>query len=204
MTVYPIMLKIAGQRAVVVGGGPVALRKANSLRDAGASVTIVTDQVLQGADPGDIEVIISRYEPAHLTGAKLVFACTNDPAVNAQIAEDARKAGAIINCVDQPADCDFYVPAVVSDGDVVVAISTGGAAPALAGRLKKNIAQALPERIGQFAKMLCQSRQRVKTEVDDIDRRGEILRELASESSYQAFLAGGQHALTKVLDELIG
>ena len=133
----------------------------------------------------------------------LVFACTDDDALNARIADDARAAGAIVNCVDQPEDCDFFVPAVVTDGDVVVAIGTGGAAPALAGRLKHLCADALPERIGEFAELLLSMRDKVKAGVADIARRGEILKHLASEESYQAFRTGGATPLETILDQLL-
>jgi len=197
------MLKVEGQLVVVVGGGPVALRKARSLATAGAKVTMVTERLPDNIDLGEVEVIHSSYSPRYLAGAKLVFACTNDVMANAQIAADAREAGAIVNCVDQPEDCDFFVPAVVSDGDVMVTIGTGGASPSLAARLKKNIANALPEQIGQFAQSLLRIRELVKAKVDDINLRGEILRKLADESHYQVFLAGGEKALVKKLDELI-
>lgn len=202
MRLYPIMLKIAGWRALVVGGGPVALRKVRSLTRAGAEVTMVTQEAPTGP-PGDVDVITTGYTTEHLAGIKLVFACTNDPAVNARIANDARKAGAIVNCVDQPEDCDFFVPAVVNDDDVVVAVGTGGASPALAGRLKENIADALPERIGLFARLLGEMREQVKASIPDPCRRNEILKTLSGQSSYTAFLTGGREALAKILSELI-
>jgi len=203
MQMYPIMLSLQGRQTVVVGGGPVALRKVRSLLAAGAKVKMVADDVSDRSELAGVEVIEGRYAPEHLAGAALVFACTDDEAVNARIAADARRAGAIVNCVDQPADCDFFVPAVVSDGDVVVAIGTGGAAPALAGRLKQCIADALPARIGAFAAALAQMRRRVRRQVDPIDRRGEIMKALASEAGYEAFIADGLEGLAAICDRWI-
>lgn len=203
MRSYPIMLILEGRRAVVVGGGAVALRKVRSLKDAGAIVTVVTEEALDSTQFADVEIIRSRYEPQLLAGAKLVFACTNDRAVNAQIAVDAGKLGAIVNCVDQPEDCDFFVPAIVCDGDVTVAVGTGGASPALAARLKDCISEALPARIGSFATALQRMRDEVKTRVSDIGRRSEILKTLACKSSYEAFLAGGDQAIKSILDQLM-
>ncbi len=203
MKTYPIMLVLTGEQTVVVGGGAVALRKVRSLTDAGAKVRIVTKDLATDEDLGDVEVIRSGYEADMLAGAKLVFACTNDAALNARIANDARAIGAIVNCVDQPEDCDFFVPAIVSDQDVVVAIGTGGASPALAGQLKRCIADALPDKIGLFAAALLRARERVKAEVNDLARRGEILKALSQPDNYDAFCRDGEQALTEALDKLL-
>jgi len=203
MNLCPIMLKLTGKCAVVVGGGAVGLRKVRMLKGTGARVTLIAEAVPDDPCLDGAEVIRGRYDPRFLDEAALVFACTNDQALNAQIARDARKAGAIVNCVDQPEDCDFYVPAFVVDGDVIVAIGTGGAAPALAGRLKKALARALPERIGQFAHVLARMRETVKDRIPDLRRRGEILKTLAGQDSYEAFLAGGAEALGAIREKLI-
>jgi len=203
MKTYPVMLVLEGCQTVVVGSGPVALRKVRSLLDAGAEVRIVTRDLADDADLGGTEVVRGDYEARHLTGAKLVFACTDSPALNAQIAADARRIGAIVNCADQPDDCDFFVPAAICEGEVVVAIGTGGASPALAAQLKQRLAEALPERIGQFAAALLRLREELKTRVDDVHRRSDILKKLAEPESYQVFLRGGQKALTGILEQLI-
>ena len=203
MKVYPVMLKLAGRRVVIVGGGAVAARKVRLLKEMGAKVTLIADKLLADVDLAEVEYIGRQYAPEHLGRPMLVFACTDDAALNARIADDARAAGAIVNCVDQPEDCDFFVPAVTGDGDVVVAIGTGGAAPALAGRLKHVCADALPERIGEFAELLLSMRDKVKSGVDDIARRGEILKHLASDQSYQAFRTGGAAAMETILDKLL-
>lgn len=197
------MLVLTGEQTVVVGGGAVALRKVRSLTDAGAKVRIVAKDLAASADLGEVEVIRGGYEADMLAGAKLVFACTDDAALNAQIAADARAIGAIVNCVDQPEDCDFFVPAIVSDEDVIVAIGTGGASPALARQLKRCIADALPDKVGAFAAALLRLRERVKAEVDDLARRGEILKALSQPDNYDAFCRGGEQALAEALDKLL-
>ena len=199
MRPYPIMLILEGQQTVVIGGGQVALRKAQSLVEAGALVTIVAWEIGDVSHMENVKIVRASYKPEHLAEAKLVYACTNVPALNAEIATEARTIGALVNCVDQPEDCDFFVPAVVSTGPVTVAIGTGGASPALAGRLKKCIAEALPERLGDFATALRQMRDEVKADITDIDRRGKILKTLASEVGYEAFLSGGKEALNRIV-----
>ncbi|GAG41449.1 unnamed protein product, partial [marine sediment metagenome] len=105
MKVYPVMLKLAGRRVVVVGGGAVAARKVRLLKEMGANVTLIADKLLADVDLSGVEFIGRQYGPEHLGRPMLVFACTDDAALNARIADDARAAGAIVNCVDQPEDC---------------------------------------------------------------------------------------------------
>ena len=202
MKMYPIMLILAGRRAVVVGGGSVGLRKVDALAGAGADVTLVTTELI-AEPPAGVTVLRRPYTSDAVVGACLVFACTDDEALNARIANDARAAGALVNAVDQPDDCDFYVPAVVSDGDVVVAIGTGGASPGLAGNLKRRLAAAMGPGIGQFAAVLRDLRSQLRDAESDLARRGEIMKELSSDAMYDLFQTGGAEALGARLAELL-
>lgn len=203
MATFPIMLKLDGRRAVVVGGGPVALRKAHALRDAGAAVTVVAKELCDSTDTDGLTVVLGPYGPEALVGATLVFAATNDPGVNAAIADAARAAGALVNCVDQADACDFYSAAVVADGAVTVAIGTDGTAPALASQLKDPIRQALPERIGEFAEALQSLRDTVKARVSDSHRRHDVFTRLAGPDGYETFCNGDAPALTHMLETLL-
>ncbi|MDY6914550.1 MAG: bifunctional precorrin-2 dehydrogenase/sirohydrochlorin ferrochelatase [Planctomycetota bacterium] len=200
MKTYPIMLNVRGRLAVVVGGGSVGLRKVRSLLDAGAKVRLIAPDIAQNADLAGVEVIRRPYRRELLADAMVVFACTADRAANAKIATDARAAGALINAADQPDDCDFYLPAVVRDEDVVVAIGTGGAAPHLASVLKQQFAESLPPRIGEFAALLGVLRQELKLKLPK-PRRSEILMRLADEETYRTFCAAGPEAVRKKLEE---
>lgn len=200
MKTFPIMLDIRSRRAVVIGGGPVGARKAASLLAAGAAVTLVDPAAaaVEGAT-----ILRESYRPQHLAGASLVFACTDDRATNARIAADARAAGALVNAADQPEDCDFYLPAVVADGEVVVAIGTGGAAPALAAQLKRTVAASLPPRIGEFAAAIADLRDELKNRVAEVPRRMDLMKRLIDGDAYALFIAGGAAAVRQRLDELI-
>jgi len=199
------MLKVAGRRVVVVGGGPVGLRKVRSLCEAGADVLLVAERGDGEANLGaSVTVIREPYRPEHLRGAMLVFACTDDRPTNARIAADARACGALVNAADQQEDCDFFAPAVVADGDVILAAGTGGTAPALTAALKARLAEALPQRVGQFADVLGNLREDLRGRVADRTQRRRIMRQLASEETYRAFLAGGPDAVRKRLEELTG
>ena len=201
MKTYPIMLNLHGRKVVVIGGGKVGVRKARSLLVAGADVRLIAKAIAANTDTDGLDLLIEPYRPEHLDGAVLVFACTNDAELNARIAADARAAGAWVNCADQPDDCDFFAAATVTDGDVVVAIGTGGSAPHLAGRLKNIVRDALPEWVGEFAAAVSTLRNEIKTQMADIDRRGEVLRRLTSADGYEAFLAGGESALRAMMQQ---
>jgi len=203
MKTFPVMLNVQGRLAVVVGGGPVGLRKARSLSQAGARVLLVAPQIKESQVTSGIEIVRAGYRDDLLHGALLVFACTDEGALNARIAADARKAGALVNAADQPEDCDFFLPAVVADGEVVIAIGTGGASPALAVQLKDRLAAALPKRIGEFASLLSELRKALKSKVSDAARRGEIMKRLSTEQAYEKFLSGGREAIGKILVGLL-
>ncbi len=137
---YPIMLDLAGRRALVVGGGEVALRKARALADAGAAVRVVSPKFLAGfARDKRLKCMAAAYASRHVRGMFLAVAATDDEAVNARVASDARASGALVNVVDRPDLCDFIVPAVVERGRLRIAISTGGASPSLARRLRERL-----------------------------------------------------------------
>jgi len=203
MKVFPAMLNLVGRRAVVVGAGPVALAKAEALRHAGAAVRLVAPDIPADVLPEDIEFVRDTYQPANLENAAVVFACTDDEKLNNRIADDARRAGALANAADQPQNCDFFSAATITDGPVAVAVSTGGASPVLAKRLKQQLAKAMPHRIGEFAELLDNCRCRVQSQVGDPARRKKILTELASDASYELFIKNGPEAIEKRLDELL-
>jgi len=203
MKTYPIMLVARDRLAVVVGAGGVGMRKLRSLLAAGAKVRLVSQDLPGGEVPDGVELVVAPYRPEHVDAAALVFACTDDAALNARIAADARRAGALVNAADQPADCDFFVPAVVTNGDVTVAIGTGGASPALAAMLKRRVREALGQRMGEYAEALGALRGELKEAVPDVARRGEIMRRLASEESLRVFLDAGAEGLRRKMTELL-
>lgn len=203
MRTYPIMLNVTDRLCVVVGAGAVGLRKAESLVQAGARVRLVDPDANVPA-PDRVEHVCRPYEPSVLDGAMLVFACTDDADLNARIVADARARHALVNVADVPGLCDFYAAAAVAEGDVVVAVGTGGAAPALARRLKGVLADALPERVGEFAEALRQIRTEIIARVPDVERRSAILKRLAGPAGYDAFLQGGLEALRKMVGQDAG
>lgn len=140
---YPIFLDVEGRTALVVGGGAVALRKIETLLHYGAAVRVVSPQVVPEIEEWDREGRLTldrrKYESADVAGAAVAIAATDDATVNAQVATDARAAGVPVNVVDVPPLSTFIVPAVIEEGSIQIAVSTGGNSPALARRLKHDL-----------------------------------------------------------------
>lgn len=203
MRTYPIMLDLRDRTVVVVGAGPVGLRKVKSLREARARVKLVAERIDPQADLAGVTVARESYRPQIIEGALLVFACTDDRELNARIAHDARKMGAMVNVADTPDECDFFLPAVVSDGNVVAAIGTGGTAPAVSAWLKARLADSLPEKRGAFAAAIEELRSELKAAIPDGPRRMQIIKGLVNDGTYRAFLAGGSDAVRAELRKLL-
>jgi len=142
---YPVLLELAGRRAVVIGEFAVEAGKVEGLLAAGAEVTVVAKGPEAALDrlEGDPRVVVHRrgYGGSDdLAGAVVCVASAAEPAVRDAIAADARAAGVLVNVMDDVPNCDFAAPAIVRRGDLLIAIGTGGRAPALASRLRAELA----------------------------------------------------------------
>jgi cobalt-precorrin 5A hydrolase/precorrin-3B C17-methyltransferase len=148
--VYPVTLTgMTGQQAVVVGGGVVGQRKVQGVLAAGMAVKLIspeaTPQLQAWADTGRVGWVRRPYQPGDVVGAYLVFAATNQRAVNAQIAQEAADLGLLCNVADQPAEGNFHVPAVHRRAGLVVAVSSAGESPRQAQKVRDQIAAWLGE-----------------------------------------------------------
>lgn len=122
---FPLFVSLAGKKAVVLGGGRVALRRAAVLLDFGAAVTVIAPEVLEKLEGAEVK--LRPYAPGDLAGAYLAVAATNDPAVNAAAGREARTRGVLFNRADDPSSCDFFFPAVCRGQELVAGlVGTGG------------------------------------------------------------------------------
>ncbi len=200
---YPIVLDLAGRRAVVVGGGRVALRKARALADAGARVTAVAPRFLpEFADEAGVGCIEATYTCEHLDGAVLVIAATDDEAVNRRVAQDAEGAGVLVNVVDVPEQCDFIVPAQVRRGDLLIAITTGGAAPSLSRRLRDRLEDEFGPEWEDYLAQLRAVRERVLADGHPPEVRRRIFERLTEPDIVEAARAGPD-ALRRAIDAAV-
>ena len=140
---YPVALDLRDRPCLVVGGGPVAEAKVEGLLDAGARVTVVspalTERLTSWATEGRIAHRPREYGASDLDGHHLAFSATDRREVTEAVAADARRRGVWVNAADDPKYCDFLLPSVLRRGRLVVAVSTGGASPALAARVRRDL-----------------------------------------------------------------
>lgn len=159
---YIACLKLRGRRSLVVGGGDIGLEKVEGLLACDGDVTVVAPdlqpELQRLADEGSIQWIAREYEPADLEGTFMVIAATNDSEVNIKVYDDAEKRAMLVNVVDVPPLCNFILPAIVRTGPLAIAISTAGASPALAKRMKTEISQLFGEDYARLAVMLNDAR----------------------------------------------
>ena len=196
---YPIALVGLGHaRCVVVGGGRVAARKVAALQEAGARPVVISpvlcESLQQQAECGAIEVLERAYRPGDLEGARLVIAATDDPAVNEAVWQEAEARGCLVNVVDDPAHCTFYVPATVRRGALTISISTGGNSPSLARRLREELEAQFDAAYAPYLVLLGELRPLVQERIADPARRKALwaallhsdLLELLREEKHQA------------------
>ena len=208
---YPVFLDMEGKKAVVIGGGPVAARKAGALAKAGAEVTLVSPALDRKAaelvSGGGIEHTARRYRRGDLAGAFLAVAATDEPDTNLDVASEAKSSGILVNCVRPPSAGSFIVPSSIRRGGLTVAISTGGGCPALSKRLKKDIDALLGREYGPFLAFLEDARAELKARLTDEDGRAEALTALVESDLIDQFRAGRQAEAAEkgraALDDLI-
>jgi precorrin-2 dehydrogenase / sirohydrochlorin ferrochelatase len=150
---FPILLALGGRKCLVVGGGPIGSRKAIGLRDAGANVVLVATKLSADAIALTGVTLIERpYQRSDLEGAWLVVTAVDNQETTAQVATDAAAAQVFMNASDDPPFCTSILPAIHRDGEVIVAISTGGASPAAASWIRDRIAHSLGSIPGQVVR----------------------------------------------------
>ena len=207
MAKYPIFLELNGRRVVVVGGGAVAVRKAQALLAAGARLVVVAqriDNMLTVLCRGNkAELIKSKYSKDYLAGAVLAIAATNNHKLNRQIYKDCQELEVLCNVVDEPELCDFFVPAVVRRGDLQVAIGTEGHYPAYAGHIRKKLEKIFTEEHGQFLAELETIRKRIIEGVEEPTERKALLGELADDKSFEYFVENGPAQWRSFAEELV-
>ncbi|PZA07686.1 MULTISPECIES: bifunctional precorrin-2 dehydrogenase/sirohydrochlorin ferrochelatase [unclassified Meiothermus] len=158
MPYYPVLLDLRDKRVLFVGGGWETEAKVKGLLAVGARVTLISPLEHKGLEPlaleGRIHWLRRGYRRGDLAGFSLVISHPSDKSLNARIAQEARERGVWLNAVDDPAHCDFILPAVHRQGELVIAVSTGGAAPALGVRIKQRLAREFGPEYAEYLRLL--------------------------------------------------
>lgn len=163
---YPAILDLAGRGALVVGAGGVGEGKIRALLDAGARVRVVsleaTEQVRRWAGEGRIELHLRSYETSDLEGCFLVIAATTDNDTNTKVSADAEARQMLCNVVDVPHLCNFILPSIMRRGDLAISVSTAGASPALARKLRLSMEEFYGEEYALTLELLGSLREELK------------------------------------------
>jgi precorrin-2 dehydrogenase/sirohydrochlorin ferrochelatase len=201
MNLFPIYLKLANRRCLVVGAGRIGEEKIEGLLHAGAEIKVIaphaTPRVQLLAREGKVRWERRRFRASDLRGVFLIVAATSSPKVHEQIYKQAQRLGILCNVVDDPPHCDFYYASVVRRGSLQFAISTSGQSPALAQRLRHKLQEQFGPEYALWLDELGAARERLFAKKMDPERRKGLLHSLASQKAYEEFLKRQTRAKAK-------
>lgn len=204
---FPVFLRLQGERVLLVGGGEIAARKLRLLRRAQPSIEVVARElnaeVAAAVAEGSAVQIATEFHADQIAGCRLVVVATDDRALNAEVAAAAQRAGVPVNVVDDPELSSFITPAIVDRAPLLVAISSGGAAPVLVRRLRERLESELPASLGRLAGWMQAQRARVQAAVTGSARIiwERFLDGVGAERALAGDAAGASTALDRVLAE---
>ena len=180
---YPVHLDVSGRRCLVVGGGAVAWRKARVLADCGGRVTVVAERFCRPLRRSRrVERVSRRFRLSDLRGVWLVVAATDDSELNRKVAEAAGRRRVLVNVVDAPGLGNFIVPAQLVRGRLTVSVSTEGASPLLARKIRDRLGHQLDETYAQWLELLAEFRPRAQRRLPSFDARRRFFEQLTSEA----------------------
>lgn len=201
---YSISLNLEDTPCLVVGGGTVALRKIESLIACGAKVKVVSPQVLPEIEAlEEVEIIRREFRTEDLHARFLVISATDDRSVNEEVARAAMKRSMLVNVVDVPDLCNFFVNAQVVRGDLAISVSTGGSSPALAKRIRKELERQYGEEYKGFLLLMREYRPTIINEIADPDRRKDVFERLAKAKIEEVYRKDGESAARKAIEGII-
>jgi precorrin-2 dehydrogenase / sirohydrochlorin ferrochelatase len=202
---YIACLRLKGRPCLVVGGGEVGLEKVEGLLACDGHVTLVAPEaepaLAELAGEGSIRWERRPYRPDDLQGTFLVIAATNDSEVNIRVFEDAERRAMLVNVVDVPPLCNFILPAIVRTGPLAIAISTAGASPALAKRMKREVSQLFGEEYARLAVLLNDARGWAKATLPTYQDRKEFFEGIVNgdPDPIELLRAGDEHAVAALI-----
>jgi len=204
---FPVFFDLTGQKVLIVGGGEVALRKISLLERTGALITVVapyiTPELLDRAAAGKLNLVNREFSPDDLHGARLVIVATSRRAVNRWIASLSESRNIPVNVVDDLEASRFIVPAIIDRDPVLVAVSTGGASPVLARRLRERLEALIPARIGELASWLRALRESTRRKLRDTGERRRFFEAVVDGPAARRFIDGDNQGATRIARRLL-
>ncbi len=201
---YPIFVNLQNQPCLVVGAGPVALRKIRLMRSAGAKITVIAPEMCDDLEQefiNDIDYLQREFTDDDIHGYRLITAATSAPEVNQRVSELAQAANIPVNVVDQPELCSFITPSIVDRSPVVIAISTGGGAPVLARLLRAKLEALIPASYGKLASSMAAYRDKLKNKLPEERDRRLFWERVVQGPIAELFFSGRNQEANTVLEE---
>lgn len=201
---YSVSLNLAGIECLVVGGGSVAFRKAKSLLSSGAKVTVVSPDFIPEIEALEgIEIINRKFLPEDLYEKFLVISATNDRLANETVAREAQQRNMLVNVVDVPELCNFFVNSQIRRGDLTISISTGGVSPALSKRIRNELERQYGDEYEGFLLLMHEYRPLVIKEITDPEQRKKTFDRLVSARIENLCRERGEAAARKAIEDII-
>jgi precorrin-2 dehydrogenase/sirohydrochlorin ferrochelatase len=207
MKYYPLFLNVREKNCLVVGGGGVGTRKALGLARAGARVQVVSpvfSKTLAAGAGSGVTLVHRAYDRSDLSGMFLVFAATSQADVNRQIQADAGEMGVLCNVADAPDRSDFILPGVVAQGDLLVAVSTCGASPAMAKKIRKDLETLFGPEYGRCLRLMARIRSRLLAGNHDPAGHAKLFSALVEKDLPGLIAQEDFHAVDQILSDLLG
>lgn len=208
MRYYPVHLDIQNRNCLVVGGGAVGTRKVMTLLDCGAKVTVislsVSHQLQDLAASGFITVKQRPYHSGDLDDSFLVIGATDNEKLNRQISEDADRLNTLCNIADRPEVCNFILPSIVEQDDLVITISTSGKSPAFAKRVRKTLEKQFGKEYGDFLKLMGAIRKRLLSQSHEPEAHKHLFEQLISDDLVAMIREQQTESINSRLLEILG
>ncbi len=204
---FPAFLKLEARDVLLVGGGPIAVRKARLLLDAGARLTVVAPEFAEffvdAEDRGRLETVRREFREADLAGKWLVVSATGHADVERFVARAADRERVFCNAVDDIENCSYITPAIVDRDPVIVAVSSAGTAPVLARRIRRQLESTLPARLGRLARIAGRWRQRVTQQIGELSARVRFWEAFFDGPAMGAVASGNESAVDGIIESLL-
>jgi len=207
-TYYPIYLELRDQPCIVVGGGKLAEEKVVGLLAVYAKVTLISEKITshlkQLVEENQVTYIPRPYQHGDLTDAFMVICATDNAEINQQVWDEASAAHKLVNVVDDIPHCNFIAPAIIRNGDLTVAISTSGRAPALAVRLKERWQKELGHEYGDFLELARHLREPLAQHIPDFATRKKLWYEIVDSGILDVLAQGDEERALEIISEKVG
>lgn len=207
-TYYPIYVQLHEQPCIVIGGGKIAEGKVEGLLSAGAQVTIVSPDLTVHlhalVTQNQVRYIKRTYQPGDLAGAFMVICATDQAEINHQVWQEASTNRQLVNVVDDTPRCNFIAPAILRKGDLNIAISTGGKAPALAVRLKERLQKEIGPQYERFLELSGQLREPLARNIPDFEARKKLWYELVDSNILELLSQDNEPAALDLISQVVG